>query len=78
MNLSNLFKYIFFVTFCLLCLNFTAFASQKNFTIVIDAGHGGKDAGAIDNGIREKTINLDVALKVADLIKKRIKMLRLF
>lgn len=32
-----------------------------NKTIVIDAGHGGFDAGASDNGILEKDINLKVA-----------------
>jgi N-acetylmuramoyl-L-alanine amidase len=39
--------------------------------IVIDAGHGGKDAGAIGvNGTREKDINLALALKLGNLIKK--------
>lgn len=38
-------------------------------TIVIDAGHGGKDPGAIGpNGLMEKEINLDVAYKVFRLI----------
>ena len=39
----------------------TAFAKRqqaKAFTIVIDAGHGGKDAGAVDNNVKEKDINL--------------------
>ena len=43
------------------------------FTVVIDAGHGGKDTGAIDNNVKEKDINLGVALKLADLIRKRLK-----
>lgn len=46
-------------------------ASQ--FTVVIDAGHGGKDAGAIDNNVKEKDINLGVALQLADMIKKKLK-----
>lgn len=33
-------------------------------TIVIDAGHGGHDPGAVANGVREKDINLKVALKL--------------
>ena len=33
-------------------------------TIVIDAGHGGHDGGAIANGVREKDIVLPVALKL--------------
>lgn len=41
--------------------------------VVIDAGHGGKDAGAIGiNGIKEKDINLDVALRLGELIKQNM------
>jgi len=37
--------------------------------VVIDPGHGGSDSGAIGvNGIQEKVINLDVSLKVRDLL----------
>ncbi|WP_457600871.1 N-acetylmuramoyl-L-alanine amidase [Hydrogenivirga sp.] len=39
--------------------------------IVIDAGHGGKDPGAIGyGGIREKHINLAIARKVASFLRK--------
>ena len=39
-------------------------------TIVIDAGHGGKDAGCVSwNGLQEKTVNLDVAKKLGNLIE---------
>src|SRR5690554_1319133 len=42
--------------------------------IVIDAGHGGKDAGAIGvNGVKEKDVNLGIALKLGKLIEKNIK-----
>ena len=34
----------------------------KPFTLVIDAGHGGHDAGAIGAFSKEKNINLNVAL----------------
>ena len=37
-------------------------AANHKFTLVIDAGHGGKDAGACANGAKEKNINLSVAL----------------
>ena len=42
--------------------------------IVIDAGHGGKDAGAIGvNGVKEKDINLSIALKLGKLIEENMK-----
>jgi N-acetylmuramoyl-L-alanine amidase len=42
--------------------------------VVIDAGHGGKDVGAIGiNGVREKDVNLGVALKLGKLIESNIK-----
>ncbi len=38
-------------------------------TIVVDAGHGGKDPGAISiNGYKEKDINLSMALQLEDLL----------
>jgi N-acetylmuramoyl-L-alanine amidase len=41
-------------------------------TIVIDAGHGGKDPGAISSyGYDEKTVNLDVALRIAQILKDK-------
>ena len=43
---------------------------SKDFTVVIDAGHGGKDPGAIGIHIQEKDINLKVAMLVGDAIKK--------
>lgn len=46
---------------------------QHEFTVVIDAGHGGHDHGAIDNGAREKDINLGVAKKLAALVRKKMK-----
>ena len=37
-------------------------AEKHRFTLVIDAGHGGKDSGALGKYSKEKTINLNVAL----------------
>ncbi len=39
--------------------------------VVIDAGHGGKDKGAIWGGVRESDVNLKVARKVETLLKAR-------
>ena len=33
-------------------------------TVVIDAGHGGHDPGAVSGGVREKEIVLDLALRL--------------
>ncbi|PSQ97144.1 MAG: N-acetylmuramoyl-L-alanine amidase [Bacteroidetes bacterium SW_9_63_38] len=41
-------------------------------TIVIDAGHGGKDPGATANGLYEKDIVLDVAHKLGDYVENRL------
>ena len=44
-------------------------AEGRDFTVVIDPGHGGRDPGAIGKRGKEKTINLNVALKLGYLIK---------
>jgi len=37
---------------------------SPNFTVVVDAGHGGKDPGNTGNGYLEKKIALSIALKL--------------
>lgn len=58
------------LSLCLLLV--AAIAGAKDFTVVIDAGHGGKDPGAVSaNGkLHEKDITLKVALMVGESIKK--------
>jgi N-acetylmuramoyl-L-alanine amidase len=42
----------------------------RNFpTVVIDAGHGGKDSGARARGLTEKNLTLDIAKRLADLLR---------
>ncbi len=45
----------------------------KPFTLVIDAGHGGKDPGAIGKVSKEKDINLKVALALGKLVEENMK-----
>lgn len=61
----------------LLCTLFCAFAlplyaaAAKEFVVVLDPGHGGKDCGAVGAITNEKTINLNVGKAVRDLLKDR-------
>ena len=45
-------------------------AEKRKFTLVIDAGHGGKDAGALGRHAKEKDINLSVALAFGRYVEK--------
>ncbi|MGB1042525.1 MAG: N-acetylmuramoyl-L-alanine amidase family protein [Tenacibaculum sp.] len=57
-------SFLFLILFVVL-LGFSNKAlAQKKYTVVLDAGHGGKDSGNIGNGYREKKIALQVALDV--------------
>ncbi|OAV71864.1 N-acetylmuramoyl-L-alanine amidase AmiA precursor [Bacteroidales bacterium Barb6] len=60
----------FFLYICLFLLAPVG-AGGKEFTLVIDPGHGGKDPGALGSIAKEKNINLAVALKVGELIAER-------
>ena len=64
-------KNLFFLVFSLIVLfsSFTILA-QKKYTIVIDAGHGGKDPGNLGNGFREKNIALKIAMSLGKELKK--------
>ena len=52
---------------------YTAVDKSKKFTLVIDAGHGGHDAGAIGAVTKEKIINLNVALAFGRLVERNCK-----
>ena len=52
-------------------------AEERNFTVVIDPGHGGRDPGAIGKRGKEKNINLSVALKLGKLIQNNCKDVRI-
>ena len=43
---------------------------QRNPTIVIDAGHGGRDDGARGNGLREADLNLAIAKRVGTMLSE--------
>ncbi|MBO5816885.1 MAG: N-acetylmuramoyl-L-alanine amidase [Paludibacteraceae bacterium] len=60
-------KFVGFVMLAALVL------SLQSFTVVIDAGHGGHDAGAVGLtlGTMEKDLNLSVALGLAEQIREK-------
>ncbi len=69
----KLYRYILHIGICLglLCtFGGASSAEAKEFVVVIDAGHGGKDPGAIGKISKEKDINLNVALKLGKQIQK--------
>ncbi|MFR8835830.1 N-acetylmuramoyl-L-alanine amidase [Bacteroides sp. CG01] len=65
--------YILYTFICLWLLSSPLCISNswaKDFVVVIDPGHGGHDPGAVGKISKEKNINLNVALKLGNMIKK--------
>lgn len=67
-------KDLFKIALISACVSLVAFfnstpVSGKNFTVVIDAGHGGHDPGAVGKISKEKNINLNVALLFGKMIQ---------
>lgn len=73
-------KYCFILPFVFIfcSIAFIVFAKIQNNenldkntpTIILDAGHGGEDGGAIGlDGTIEKTLNLEISLKIQDLLE---------
>ena len=50
----------------------SSFSVKNRFCVVLDAGHGSPDGGAVGiNGTPEKDINLDVVLKLRQILENR-------
>jgi N-acetylmuramoyl-L-alanine amidase/PKD repeat protein len=66
-NLRIFISLLIIITFVLLSL-FTPYGQKlfagNNIVVFLDAGHGGRDTGAIGFGFYEKNANLDIALRV--------------
>lgn len=66
---------LFFIILILNMISFDDVQAQnrkKITTVVIDAGHGGKDPGAVGRKAKEKDITLSVAKMTGDYIKKNL------
>lgn len=77
-------KYIAFIMVCLLLLLLSpyilfvkaptrpvSYEDPISGIIVIDPGHGGIDGGAVNNNVVEKHINLDISLRLKNILVKR-------
>jgi len=52
----------------------SAMKNDKGWVIVIDAGHGGKDPGALGSMSRESDITLAIALKTGNILNRISRM----
>jgi len=66
-------KLIFlFIAFIIVSGSASALKNDKGWIIVIDAGHGGKDPGALGSFCFEKNITLAIALRTGEYIEQNI------
>ena len=56
-----------------ICVSLSANAQDVRFTVVLDAGHGGHDPGAMGDIMREKDINLSITLDLGTIIEQNFK-----
>lgn len=59
---------LFLITIC--CFVVSADAANKKFTLVIDAGHGGHDTGAVGAISKEKNLTLKFALAFGRMVER--------
>lgn len=65
---------LFVIFFLIVAAQNTAYADRNGFvnTVVIDAGHGGKDPGALGGNSKEKDLTLAIALKLGQYIEENL------
>lgn len=65
-NKSN---FYFLITLLFILVNSFGQSNSKKFTVILDAGHGGKDPGNSYHGYSEKAIALKTTLKVGEYLE---------
>lgn len=70
MNSLKIFTLIFFQFFFIYSFSQSNSIQNSEFTVVIDAGHGGKDPGNTGNGFIEKDIALKISTNLGMLLEK--------
>ena len=73
-HLNLAFRFFLVIIICLIINPLFGKVKEKKGleTVVIDAGHGGKDPGTMVGNFREKDIALAIALRLGDLIKEKL------
>lgn len=70
-------RFLLFLRFAFVMLTLSVanagMAQDARFVIVIDAGHGGHDPGAVGDISREKDINLSISLELGNIIEQNFK-----
>lgn len=63
-------KFLYYIFILSICFGHACIcnAETKDFIVVLDPGHGGKDFGAVGKITNEKTINLEVARRVKKML----------
>ncbi len=65
---------VFFLAIFFICM--MLFASAQTKVIVLDAGHGGKDPGAMGKTAKEKDIALKITLKIGEYLTQNIENIK--
>ena len=72
-NIYKVILFILFIAVSLVLSSATGIKNGKGWVIVIDAGHGGKDPGALGSESREKDVTLAIALKTGEYFEQNFK-----
>ena len=68
--------FFLFLTF-IFAVKSPIYAQKKDFVVVLDAGHGGKDPGKVGyHGFKEKDIALSIVLKIGNLLENSEKNIK--